>query len=52
MPPVNRIDTERVRKLLRQGSTRKQICERLGINKSSVSVIARDMRNGRSSTNE
>jgi hypothetical protein len=44
MPAVNRIDVERVRQLLRQGSTQKQICERLGINKCSVSLIARAMR--------
>jgi hypothetical protein len=41
MPPVNRIDEARVLELLRQGCTRTQICRRLGINKSSVSVIAR-----------
>jgi transcriptional regulator with XRE-family HTH domain len=44
MPAVNRIDVERVRQLLRQGSTQKQVCERLGINKCSVSLIARAMR--------
>jgi DNA-binding NarL/FixJ family response regulator len=45
MPPVKRIDHERVLQLLRQGATHKQVCERLGINKASVSVIARGMRN-------
>jgi transcriptional regulator with XRE-family HTH domain len=31
---------ERVEELLRQGMTQQQICQRLGINKSSVSQIA------------
>ena len=44
MPGVNRIDRERVMQLLRQGSTPKQVCLRLGVNKSSVSVIAKEMR--------
>lgn len=44
MPPVNRINPERVRQLLRQGSTPKQVSLRLGVNKSSVQMIARDMR--------
>ena len=44
MPPVNRINPERVRQLLLQGSTPKQVCLRLGVNKSSVSVIAKAMR--------
>jgi transcriptional regulator with XRE-family HTH domain len=44
MPAVNRIDVERVRQLLRKGSTQKQVCERLGVNKCSVSLIARAMR--------
>jgi hypothetical protein len=44
MPPVNRINPERVRQLLLQGSTPKQVCLRLGINKSSVSVIAKAIR--------
>lgn len=52
MPPVNRINPERVRKLLQAGSTPKQVCLRLGINKSTVSVIAREMRERRSATNE
>lgn len=52
MPPVNRINPERVRQLLLQGSTPKQVCLRLGINKSTVSVIARELRARRSVTNE
>lgn len=44
MPGVNKIDRDRVAQLLRQGSTPKQVCMRLGINKSSVSVIAMEMR--------
>lgn len=46
MPGVNRIDRERVRQLLRQGSTPKQVCLRLGINKDSVLRIAREAREG------
>jgi len=41
---VNRINPERVRQLLLQGSTPKQVCLRLGVNKSSVGVIAKAMR--------
>lgn len=52
MPPVNRINPERVRQLLQAGSTPKQVCLRLGINKSTVSVIARELRERRSVTNE
>lgn len=44
MPGVNRIDRELVRQLLRQGSTPKQVSYRLGINKSSVQVIAKELR--------
>jgi hypothetical protein len=44
MPPVNRINPERVRQLLLQGSTPKQVSHRLGINKSSVQVIAKELR--------
>ena len=42
MPAVNRIPVERIRQLLAQGLTPRQICLRLGVNKSSVSVIARE----------
>lgn len=52
MPPVNRINPERVRQLLLQGSTPKQVSYRLGINKSSVQVIAKELRERRSVTNE
>lgn len=44
MPPVNRIPVERVRQLLCQGVKPAAICRRLGINKSSVSTIAAQMR--------
>jgi len=44
MPAVNRIDVERVKQLLASGATPKQVCLRLGVNKSSVSVIAKAMR--------
>ena len=47
MPGVNRIDRERVMQLLRQGSTPKQVCLRLGINKDSVLRIAREAREGK-----
>ena len=48
MPGVNRIDRERVMQLLRQGSTPKQVCLRLGINKDSVLRIAREGKEGKS----
>jgi DNA-binding CsgD family transcriptional regulator len=48
MPPVNKIDRDRVMQLLRQGSTPKQVCLRLGINKGSVSRIAREVKEARS----
>ena len=44
MPPPNKINRERVRHLLAQGCTARQICERLGINKTSVSTVAAEMR--------
>jgi IS30 family transposase len=44
MPALNRVPVERVRQLLTQGVTGKAICERLGVNKSSVSRIAGEMR--------
>lgn len=44
MPARNRIDVARVKQLLAKGLKPAQVCERLGINKSSVSVIARKMR--------
>jgi DNA-binding CsgD family transcriptional regulator len=44
MPAPNKIDRERVKQLLRQGLTPKQIHLRLGVNKSSVSVIAAQVR--------
>jgi DNA invertase Pin-like site-specific DNA recombinase len=47
MPGVNRIDRERVQQLLRQGSTPKQVCLRLGINKDSVLRIAREGKEGK-----
>lgn len=47
MPGVNRIDRERVMQLLRQGSTPRQVCLRLGINKDSVLRIAREAREGK-----
>ena len=40
MPPRQMVPYERVEELLRQGMTQQQICQRLGINKSSVSQIA------------
>ena len=40
MPPRQNIPYERVEQLLRQGMTQQQICQRLGINRSSVSQIA------------
>jgi len=44
MPPVNRVDAARVRQLLEQGCTPKQISLRLGCNKTSVHVVAKQMR--------
>jgi DNA invertase Pin-like site-specific DNA recombinase len=44
MPAPNRVPVERVRQLLAQGVQGKAICERLGVNKSSVSRIAGEMR--------
>ena len=48
MPPVNRVDQARVKQLLEQGCTPKQICLRLGVNKSSVHVVQRAMKEGKS----
>lgn len=44
MPARNRIDVSRVRQLLAQGLRPAQVSRRLGVNKSSISVIARRMR--------
>lgn len=44
MPAPNRVPVERVRQLLQQGCTPQQITARLGINKTSVSRVAADMR--------
>ena len=44
MPAPNTIDRERVKQLLAQGLTPKQVCRRLGINKSSVSEISQERR--------
>ena len=44
MPAVNRVDAARVRQLLEQGCTVKQIALRLGCNRCSVQVIAKQMR--------
>ena len=48
MPPANKVDAARVRQLLEQGCTPKQICLRLGVNKSSVHVVQRQMKEGKS----
>ena len=44
MPAPNRVPVERVRQLLAQGVMAKAICERLGINKTSVSRISAGMK--------
>lgn len=44
MPAPNRVPVDRVRQLLAQGVSTQAICERLGVNKSSVSRIAGEMR--------
>lgn len=44
MPAPNRVPVDRVRQLLAQGVKGKAICERLGINKTSVSRVAAEMR--------
>lgn len=44
MPAPNRINRDRVRQLLAQGCTARQICERLGINKTSVATVAAEMK--------
>jgi transcriptional regulator with XRE-family HTH domain len=44
MPAKNKIDRERVRQLLAQGLTQRQVCLRLGVNKSTVSNIAAAVR--------
>lgn len=44
MPPVNKVPVERVRQLIAQGLKPAAICERLAINKSSVSMIATQMK--------
>lgn len=38
------VDADRVRELLRQGVAQKHVAERLGVSKSVVCVIAREMR--------
>ena len=40
MPPRNWVPVDRVKQLLAQGLTARQISDRLGVNKSSVSQIA------------
>lgn len=44
MPARNHIDVDRVKQLLANGSTPKQIAERLGVNKVSVYQIAKAWR--------
>lgn len=43
MPPVNKIPVHRVKQLLASGCTQTQVALRLGINKSSVCTIAKQM---------
>lgn len=40
MPSVEKVDVARVRELLAQGCTQKQVAQRLGYSKSTVSCIA------------
>jgi len=44
MPAVNKVPVERVRQLLSQGMKARQVCERLGINKSSVYAVVKAMK--------
>ena len=40
MPPRQFVDADRVKRLLAQGLTQKQVCVRLGVSKSVVCNIA------------
>lgn len=44
MPPKNTINKDRVRELLRKGVASKAVAERLGINRTSVFTIAKELR--------
>lgn len=44
MPAANKVDPARVRQLLSKGATQKQVAMRLGINKTSVWKVAKEMR--------
>lgn len=43
MPAPNKVDPKRVRELLAKGLTQKQVVARLGTNKTSVALIARQV---------
>lgn len=43
MPAVNKVPVERVKQLLAQGCTQQQVAIRLGVNKTSVCIIAKQM---------
>ena len=47
MPAVNKVPVDRVRQLLAQGAKPRQVCERLGINKSSVYAVVKAMKEGK-----